>query len=108
VSAAGDVTGTITAAARSVDTKHNRRAEHLRSADFFDVANHRDITFTVDGIRPDNGGVNGQPHRPRPDPPSAAAKVSSTDGEVTLDDELTDRESRTPGGRAAARRGSQG
>src|SRR6266566_1627990 len=31
VSAAGDVTGTITVAARSVDTKNNRRDEHLRS-----------------------------------------------------------------------------
>jgi len=49
VSAAGDVTGTITVAARSVDTKNNKRDEHLRSADFFDVANHPDITFTVDG-----------------------------------------------------------
>ena len=57
VSAADDVTGTITVAARSVGTKNKRRDDYLRSADFFDVVNHPDITFTVDGIRPDNGGV---------------------------------------------------
>jgi YceI-like domain len=64
VSAAGDVTGTITMAARSVDIKNKRRDEHLRSADFFDVVNHPDITFTVDGIRPDNGGVRGRAASP--------------------------------------------
>ena len=57
MSAADDVTGTITVAARSVGTKNKRRDDYLRSADFFDVVNHPDITFTVDGIRPDNGGV---------------------------------------------------
>ena len=44
MSAAGDVTGTITMAARSVDIKNKRRDEHLRSADFFDVVNHPDIS----------------------------------------------------------------
>jgi len=38
------VTGTITMAARSVDIKNKRRDEHLRSADFFDVVNHPDIS----------------------------------------------------------------
>ena len=40
VSAAGDVTGTVTVAAKSIDTKNKKRDEHLRSADFFDVANY--------------------------------------------------------------------
>jgi polyisoprenoid-binding protein YceI len=91
VSAAGDVTGTITVAARSVDTKNKRRDEHLRSADFFDVASHPDIAFTVDGIRPDNGGVGvtgSLTVRGRTRPVSFDAKVSSADGEVTLDGEV--------------------
>ena len=91
MSAAGDVTGTITVAARSVDTKNNRRDEHLRSADFFDAANHPDITFTVDGIRPDNGGVRvtgSLSVRSRTRPVSFDATVSSADGEVTLDGQV--------------------
>lgn len=91
VSAAGDVTGTITVAARSVDTKNKKRDEHLRSADFFDVANHPDITFTVDGIRPDNGGVKvtgSLTVRGRTRPASFDVKVSSAGGEVTLDGEV--------------------
>ena len=91
VSAAGDVTGVITVASRSVDTKNKKRDEHLRSADIFDAANHPDIAFTVDGIRPDNGGVRvtgSLTVRGRTRPVSLDAKVSSADGEVTLDGEV--------------------
>jgi polyisoprenoid-binding protein YceI len=91
VSAAGDVTGTITVAARSVDTKNKKRDEHLRSADFFDVANHPDITFTVDGIRPGNGAVRvagSLTVRGRARPVSFDAKVSGADGETWLDGEV--------------------
>jgi polyisoprenoid-binding protein YceI len=52
VSPAGQVSGTLTVAAASVDTKNAKRDTHLRSADFFDTANHPDITVTVHGIRP--------------------------------------------------------
>ena len=52
VSPAGTVTGTLTVAAASVDTRNKKRDAHLRSADFFDSDAHPDITFTVDGIRP--------------------------------------------------------
>src|SRR5690349_1147569 len=38
VSASGDVAGTVTVAAGSVDTKLKKRDEHLRSGHFFDVA----------------------------------------------------------------------
>ena len=91
VSAAGDVTGTITVAARSVDTKNKKRDEHLRSADFFDVANHPDITFTVDGIRPGHGGVRvtgSLAVRGRTRPVSFDAMISSADGETWLDGEV--------------------
>jgi polyisoprenoid-binding protein YceI len=53
----GAVSGTLTAAAASIDTKNTRRDNHLRSADFFDSASYPDITFTVDGIRPSAAGV---------------------------------------------------
>jgi polyisoprenoid-binding protein YceI len=91
VSAAGDVTGTITVAARSVDTKNKKRDEHLRSADFFDAANHPDITFTVDGIKPGNGGVRVTGRltvRDQTRAVSFAATVSSADGEAWLDGEI--------------------
>ena len=57
VTAAGQVTGTLTIAAGSVDTKNNRRDKDLRSAKIFDAANHPDITYTVDGIQPADDGV---------------------------------------------------
>ena len=53
----GQVSGTLTVAAASIDTKNTRRDTHLRSADFFDSDNHPDITFTADGIRPSGQGV---------------------------------------------------
>ena len=57
VSAAGDVAGTVTVAAASVDTKMKKRDDHLRSADFFDVANTPDITFAVEQVTPSGEGV---------------------------------------------------
>jgi len=51
VHADGTVSGTVTVAAASIDTKNTRRDRHLRSADFFEVASHPDITFTADGVR---------------------------------------------------------
>lgn len=57
VSPDGHVSGTLTVAAASIDTRNTRRDRHLRSADFFDVANHPDLTFTADGIRPSGQGV---------------------------------------------------
>jgi polyisoprenoid-binding protein YceI len=57
VSPDGEVSGTVTVAAASIDTKNARRDTHLRSADFFDSGQKPDITFTVDGIRPSGQGV---------------------------------------------------
>jgi polyisoprenoid-binding protein YceI len=92
VSPSGDVTGTVTVAAQSIDTKNSQRDKHLRSADFFDVANHPDITFTAERVRSSGDGVavDGQlTVRGRTLPVSLDAAVSSfDDGEVRLDGEL--------------------
>ena len=92
ISPAGDVNGTITVAAGSVDTKNKKRDEHLRSADFFDAQNHPAITFGVDGITlsGDSARVTGTlTVRDRTRPLSFDATVSAPDGaEVWLDAEV--------------------
>jgi polyisoprenoid-binding protein YceI len=91
VTAAGDVNGVITVAAGSIDTKNSRRDKHLRSADFFDIANHPDITFAADGVTPADGGVRvtgSLTVRGRTRPVSFHATVSAADGEMWLDGEL--------------------
>src|ERR1700733_15113023 len=92
VSAAGDVTGTITVAAGSIDTKMKKRDEHLRSADFFDVANTPDITFTAEQVTPSGAGVTvtgALTVRDRTRPVSFPARVAVLDGtQVELDGEL--------------------
>ena len=52
VTADGQVTGTLTVAAGSVDTKNKMRDKDLRSAKVLDIASHPDITYTVDGMQP--------------------------------------------------------
>jgi polyisoprenoid-binding protein YceI len=58
VSPAHEVSGGITVAAASIDTKNAKRDTHLRSADFFDSDNYPDITFTVASVSPSGQGVN--------------------------------------------------
>jgi polyisoprenoid-binding protein YceI len=92
VSPDGEVSGTVTVAAASIDTTNARRDTHLRSADFFDSGHKPDITFTADGIRPSGQGVavtgaltvRG---RTRPLPFDAVASVRD-DGEIWLDAEV--------------------
>jgi polyisoprenoid-binding protein YceI len=57
VSPGGEVSGTVTVAAASIDTKNVRRDRHLRSADFFGSGSHPDMTFAADGVRPSGLGV---------------------------------------------------
>jgi polyisoprenoid-binding protein YceI len=92
VSPDGEVSGTVTVAAASIDTKNKKRDTHLRSADFFDSGSHPDITFTAAGIRPSGQGVavagaltvRG---RTRPLSFDAAASVHG-DGEIWIDAEV--------------------
>jgi polyisoprenoid-binding protein YceI len=75
-------------AATSIDTKNARRDKHLRSADFFDIENHPDITFAADGVSATDGGVQvtgSLTIRGRTRPAAIDAKVSVTDDEVQLD-----------------------
>ena len=92
VSAAGDVAGTVTVAAGSIDTKMKKRDDHLRSADFFDVANTPDITFTAEQVTPSGEGVTvtgALTVRDRTRPVSFPARVTVLDGtQVELDGEL--------------------
>jgi polyisoprenoid-binding protein YceI len=41
--------------ANSIDTQNEMRDNHIRSADFFDAANHPSITFTSTGLRYEHG-----------------------------------------------------
>jgi polyisoprenoid-binding protein YceI len=92
VSGSGDVTGTITVAAQSIDTGHDKRDEHLRSADFFDVDTYPVITFTADEVTASGNGltVAGQLSvRGRTRPVSFDMSVSRFDGiQAHLDGEL--------------------
>jgi polyisoprenoid-binding protein YceI len=92
VSPDGQVSGTVTVAAASIDTKNTRRDAHLRSADFFDSGNYPDITFTADAIRPSGQGVavtGALTVHDRTRPLSFDAAVSNQgDGEIWLDAEV--------------------
>ncbi len=50
VGADGAIAASLEVDAASVDTKHNKRDEHLRSDEFFDVENHPTITFTTNEV----------------------------------------------------------
>jgi len=49
-------TATVTIQATSIDTNQEFRDNHIRSADFFDAANHPTISFALRGLRPEGDG----------------------------------------------------
>jgi polyisoprenoid-binding protein YceI len=85
VSPDGQVSGTITVAAASVDTKNAKRDAHLRSAEFFDAVR-------VEGLTPASQGVTVTGTltvRGRTRPLTFGATVSTPDtGEIELDAEI--------------------
>jgi polyisoprenoid-binding protein YceI len=52
----GSAHGTVTIDADSIDTKQAKRDTHLRSADFFDVAQHPTMTFAATTVTPKGPG----------------------------------------------------
>jgi len=91
VTAAGQVTGTLTVAAGSIDTHSKMRDKDLRSAKVFDIASHPDITFTLDGMQPVGDGIlatGSLTVRGRTRALSFDAKVCATKDEVRLDAEV--------------------
>jgi polyisoprenoid-binding protein YceI len=91
VTAAGAASGVIAVAAGSIDTSNPIRDKHLRSADFFDVANHPEFTYAADSVNLAGTGVRITGRltvRGRTLPASFDASVSIADGEVWLEGKL--------------------
>ncbi|MEV6941483.1 YceI family protein [Streptomyces sp. NPDC051172] len=90
----GSATGTLTLDAATLDTKNKKRDEHLRSADFFDTANHPEITFAVRSAKAGAGDtveVSGQlTVRGISRPQTLTARLAGADADaLTLDTEFT-------------------
>jgi polyisoprenoid-binding protein YceI len=85
VDPSGGVTATLTIDAESVQTRNKKRDNHLRSADFFNAAEHRSVMFTTTEVRPvgDNRlHVTGEL--------VAAGTTQTVDLDVVLSDATTD------------------
>jgi polyisoprenoid-binding protein YceI len=89
VSPAGEVSGTLSVVAASIDTRNSRRDRDLRSERLFDVGRYPDITFTVGRITPGTDGVTAEGSltvRDRTRPLAFSLQVSVLGGdEVVLD-----------------------
>ncbi|MEU1185337.1 YceI family protein [Streptomyces sp. NPDC005820] len=94
VAADGSATGTLSLDVASLDTKNAKRDEHLRGTDFFDAANHPEITYAVRSAElrgADTVQVSGQlTVRGISRPHSFTAKLTGASADaVTLDAEFT-------------------
>src|ERR1700730_6107166 len=57
VAADGTVTGRVSLATASLDSKNRKRDAHLRSDDFFSSDTHPSIVFDLTGMEPSGEGV---------------------------------------------------
>lgn len=57
ITPAGEVSGTVTLNAGSIDTDNRRRDEHLRSASFLEAGEYPDIVFAADQVTARDDGV---------------------------------------------------
>lgn len=89
ITPSGEVGGTMTIAAGSIDTRSRRRDRHLRSSFFLDADKHPEIVYTVDRVEPHGEGVTlagGLTVHGRTRPMSVEAEVAGlADGELRLD-----------------------
>ncbi len=89
VSPTGEVSGQVTVATASLDTKNARRDKHLRSNDFFLADEHPVITFAATKLTPAGDGVTIEGTltvRGRTNPVSlTAAAAPVADGAIALD-----------------------
>jgi polyisoprenoid-binding protein YceI len=92
VDAAGAITVSVRIDATSVDTKQQQRDKHLRSADFFHVAEHPTVTFVsrqVAPLGPDRLHVQGDlTAAGRTLPLTFEARLSTSDEQITVDAEV--------------------
>jgi polyisoprenoid-binding protein YceI len=91
VTAQGQVTGSITVTAGSIETKNKMRDKDLRSAKIFDIASYPDITYTVDAMQPGGEGVRVTGRltvRGHTRPLHFDANVAATADEVRIDAEV--------------------
>lgn len=89
----GAVSGTVTIAASSIDTKSSKRDRHLCSPDFFDAERYPDIVFALNDVQtsPDGVTVTGVlTVRGRTLPVSFDAQVAASEGdELCVDAEVS-------------------
>lgn len=88
----GGVTASVQIGAASIDTRQNKRDQHLRSADFFDADQHPAITFTLRSLEETGDGLvaNGDlTVRDITKPCAVPVTADAGDGALTVSGQVT-------------------